>query len=676
MSQIAANGGRRPPHPTSPEGRGVSQRLPWAFVGAALVSFVAIYVTGWRFAGLPVLAGLLVLSQFTTVRLPWNQVLLWTIRVVVWIVVLSVSPKRHLTGASPIFEPDYTNLFACLCAVELVLRAWTRSSRGPVRSEVMLLTALIFAMASNTYRRGPMEVLAPVYMMLMVPCLRGFSRRDGIKVRSRRALAGMRATCVAAALFIGFTGVYVVIKFEYNFGSWLVNFTKKAPTHDAIGLSGAPRLEASWNPAASMRRVLQIDGPTASERHLRVMGYDSYVEGQWLPILGQRDFTGVEERELHKESGSTEKLEFTALGDELDMIALPLETVGLEVMGGVQRDDTGAMRVASDENGETYVAKVARDTHGQGPASLTPTAVQRQRLLSVPAVIDKRVKEIAVKEAGDGDAMERLGRIARWLDSTHQYSLTFRPAGEPLNDFILNNRSGHCQYFASAMVMMARAAGVPARLVTGYYAHEHAGKSQMVVRDRDAHAWTECWIDGVGWVTVDATPAGGKPDEVYGEPSTVRRWYEAIVDAWRAVRKWAATLTLRAVVSVTMLPGILVLAAWIGRKIWAARRRRVAKVMGYADAGPELREVARKFNEWLRVNGVGCEESRTWGEHVRLLEGKVDVAKCREFIEEYDAARFGGRSIEGVGRLVAALTLPLPKGEGEAVGRHQESHHG
>jgi transglutaminase-like putative cysteine protease len=80
--------------------------------------------------------------------------------------------------------------------------------------------------------------------------------------------------------------------------------------------------------------------------------------------------------------------------------------------------------------------------------------------------------------------------------------------GDPVSNFLLDKRAAHCEYFASAAAVLLRCVGVPSRYVVGYYAHESDGDG-LIVRQRDAHAWTECYIDGVGWVAVDATPAMG-----------------------------------------------------------------------------------------------------------------------------------------------------------------------
>lgn len=101
------------------------------------------------------------------------------------------------------------------------------------------------------------------------------------------------------------------------------------------------------------------------------------------------------------------------------------------------------------------------------------------------------------------------------------------PADQPADvvDFLLRRASGHCAWFASGMAVLARASGLPARVVTGYRAMPD-GPGRWVARGADAHAWVEVWLDDRGWVTVDATPA--EPTEV---PATAPPLGERVVVA-------------------------------------------------------------------------------------------------------------------------------------------------
>ncbi len=91
------------------------------------------------------------------------------------------------------------------------------------------------------------------------------------------------------------------------------------------------------------------------------------------------------------------------------------------------------------------------------------------------------------------------------------YTYTLEPgpyAGHAIDEFWLDRKLGFCEHFASAFVVVMRAMGVPARLVTGYQgADAVAQDGWYVVRQSNAHAWTEIWQPGVGWVRVDPTSA-------------------------------------------------------------------------------------------------------------------------------------------------------------------------
>jgi len=89
------------------------------------------------------------------------------------------------------------------------------------------------------------------------------------------------------------------------------------------------------------------------------------------------------------------------------------------------------------------------------------------------------------------------------------YSLETAPLGlHGADEFLFDLRVGYCEYYASAFVVLMRAAGIPARIVTGYQGgFWQAADEYLLVRQSDAHAWAEVWLEGQGWTRVDPTAA-------------------------------------------------------------------------------------------------------------------------------------------------------------------------
>ncbi len=130
----------------------------------------------------------------------------------------------------------------------------------------------------------------------------------------------------------------------------------------------------------------------------------------------------------------------------------------------------------------------------------------------VPETLDPRIPELAKRWAGDTtDPTEIAKLIERRLKNDFTYSLKagLRPAARPLPRFLFETRSGHCEYFATAMVIMLRTLDIPARLVTGFQEGEYNTlEGYFLVRQADAHAWVEAYI-GEQWLRFDPTPAAG-----------------------------------------------------------------------------------------------------------------------------------------------------------------------
>ena len=111
--------------------------------------------------------------------------------------------------------------------------------------------------------------------------------------------------------------------------------------------------------------------------------------------------------------------------------------------------------------------------------------------------------------SGAPDAFSKAVAIRDWLADNCRYTLNvdYPPAERDfVSYFLLDSREGYCSYFASAMAVLCRAAGLPARYVEGYSLRAAPGES-VVLTGEDAHAWVEVYFNGVGWLTFDPTAA-------------------------------------------------------------------------------------------------------------------------------------------------------------------------
>jgi transglutaminase-like putative cysteine protease len=133
-------------------------------------------------------------------------------------------------------------------------------------------------------------------------------------------------------------------------------------------------------------------------------------------------------------------------------------------------------------------------------------------LLALPQGANPRLEALGGRWAS-GPPLERLQQVEGWMRSqpfryTRQPGLL--PKQAPLDAFLFERQQGFCGHFASATSALLRAAGLPARVVSGYqggsWVQPVSGPGYLDLRQSDAHAWSEVWIEGMGWVALD--PSG------------------------------------------------------------------------------------------------------------------------------------------------------------------------
>lgn len=134
-----------------------------------------------------------------------------------------------------------------------------------------------------------------------------------------------------------------------------------------------------------------------------------------------------------------------------------------------------------------------------------------QRYLQLPPNLDPRIRRLAERiTAGARTPYDRAAALEAWLRRNIHYNENI-PAPPPGRDGVVyvlfDIRQGYCDYYASAMAVMARALGIPARVVSGYAQGEWTPAGQYRVRQRDAHTWVEIYFPGFGWVEFEPTAA-------------------------------------------------------------------------------------------------------------------------------------------------------------------------
>jgi protein-glutamine gamma-glutamyltransferase len=179
----------------------------------------------------------------------------------------------------------------------------------------------------------------------------------------------------------------------------------------------------------------------------------------------------------------------------------------------VSRSSSGTLRAHRINGaGLRYAVSSFLDDEASPSAQLSPSA--RVEALELPR-LDERIPRLAFDmTAGLATPEEKARAIERRLRHDYGYTLELLPApvADPLATFLFARKKGHCEYFASAMAVMLRTLGIPARVVTGFLGGVYNPMTGwQVVRASDAHSWVEAWLPKRGWVTFDPTPPDPAP---------------------------------------------------------------------------------------------------------------------------------------------------------------------
>ena len=302
------------------------------------------------------------------------------------------------------------------------------------------------------------------------------------------------------------------------------------------------------------------------------------------------------------------------------------EQIGVDIFGGSV--ESSHYRVHS-------LVSIPRESQLRISGNIYPQEL-RDRYLVLPDALPQRVHTLALElTATLSTPYERARAIESYLRSI-PYSLDIpRPPGDTdaIDYYLFELKSGYCDYAASAMVVLARAAGIPARLVTGYAGgHYDPNRALMVVTEADAHSWAELYFPGSGWVEFE--PTSGRPGIEYipyGEPATQTSveaqpfpTEEKPQDAWFA---WLILGALPALLALSMVGWQFADQRRLGKMV-PERTVKVLYERFYRNvilltAGSTLthtpNELAARFTAWMAV----LEASTRWDKRLTIHPSQV-----------------------------------------------------
>lgn len=335
-------------------------------------------------------------------------------------------------------------------------------------------------------------------------------------------------------------------------GNWLWDDERQRP------LPRRTNLKPGMKPEVFVRLMNKEDAERLLKRQVYVRSFalDHYENSAWslsdtksqelsADVKGWIRFSQQSEEEiLHEvfhgrdESGQNP---FTALqgARAVRLPSLKVDGEGLVILPE-QSDDSGYEYLASSL--PVMLADVAEEDF-KGAVVKAPDS-------------GSRIGQLVLRVAGEGELLDRLKKIETYLRESYRYSLVTdnKKNMDPIENFLFEEKRGHCEFFATAAALMARELGVDARVGYGWAGGKYYENNNMFVfRAREAHAWLEVMLEGYGWVLIEPTPpmasgdamsrvaeAGEKmptPEEMIAEEE------EAIAKSSERITGWAIGLT-------------------------------------------------------------------------------------------------------------------------------------
>jgi transglutaminase-like putative cysteine protease len=619
-----------------------------------LAALVLVLIPVFGFAGenarwLPAarrLASVLTVAYFVFFPLDWLVFSDWLIFAVSHLLFfLKLHTLLHLYG------PRERGRLYCLCLLEVL-------SAASMTVEVQLVVSLVAF------------VFAGALALILEQAARSVENEPEVLPRAVRTAAALGTLMMVVA------GAFFAMIPRSSYAGFRLSGLDSVITTgvgEEVALGDFGRIKKSRE---AVMRIWAGDDDWRSAPRWRGAVYDRYLGGHWRQTLtGRRVISPYAPRQFALGSnpgGRAVVSEVYLEPMDTSVVFLPPGSFHLMVaVPYLYRDGYGTPRAGRPATaGRRYFASwtAAGDS---SPLAGFPSWTEEHRplYLQLPP-LSERFYRLAAGVAPGKPESELGAAVVDHLMRNYRYILDTpkRVQVDPLEDFLFGARAGHCEYFASAMIAILRARGVPARLVTGFLRGEmnHVGGFE-VVRKSDAHAWVEVFDPGRGWVTYDPTPPAS--DEsltrffLWSQAiESLRMLWESYVVAFDSDRQRALQGMLSRVLSRSMaflrdLPvGILLMIAGLvvlvmgTRPRWGKPRSRILRLRwhkwrkGLAAGRPESAvrfygDLLSRLERWGFPKPAGATPAEYARRHEQRLPG------LSELTEAYYGVRFGRKRL-------------------------------
>ncbi|MEP6484441.1 MAG: DUF3488 and transglutaminase-like domain-containing protein [Rudaea sp.] len=456
----------------------------------------------------------------------WIQRQRTAARIPIWIKLplIIIFPILIIFHYGNIFGREPGSALACaMLALKLVETETRRDARAAICfAGFVMMSALLF----DSGLVFTLVLLAA--LSLLLASLRELEPRPlGSNAPTLRAATGEGMRTAAIALLAAVPLALCVFMFFPRLGAPLWGAPTDTSARTGLGdrmapgtiqdllVDDSPAFRVSFHGAPPPRQDLYWRGPVLS-----------YFDGR---TWSRPEFFGSGDKSTDlRTSGATVSYEVTLEpSDRRWMLALDMPLAAPE--NAVRGSDMSLVRTAPISTLLQY--EVTSSTHYQLDTNLSDRA--RARMLELPRDLNPASRELAKKwrDQRKTDAAV-IGAALELFHDKFFYTLNAPLlARDSVDDFLFNTQRGFCEHFASSFTFLMRAAGIPSRVVTGYQGgYNHSVGGYWVVRQSDAHAWSEVWLADRGWVRVDPTAAVSPQRVELGSRAAAgdsARWYQA-----------------------------------------------------------------------------------------------------------------------------------------------------